>query len=100
MRKKDHVPFSQKFPSADPLGLKLLEKLLAFDPKDHPTTEEVVLCCCLKQKVRSLCNTLFEKTGVMLSDLLFADIEPLCLSQWASLARLYWAERQLWALFA
>jgi len=48
MRKKDPVPFSQKFPGADPLGLKLLEKLLAFDPKDRPTTEEVVLCCCLK----------------------------------------------------
>ena len=48
MRKKDPVPFSKKFPSADPLGLKLLEKLLAFDPKDRPTIEEVVLCCCLK----------------------------------------------------
>ena len=34
MRKKDPVPFSQKFPNADPLALKLLEKLLAFDPKD------------------------------------------------------------------
>jgi len=31
MRKKDPVPFSQKFPSA------------AFDPKDRPTAEEVVL---------------------------------------------------------
>ncbi|VAH23409.1 unnamed protein product [Triticum turgidum subsp. durum] len=43
MRKKDPVPFSQKFPNADPLGVKLLEKLLAFDPKDRPTAEEVVL---------------------------------------------------------
>ncbi|CAD6332733.1 unnamed protein product [Miscanthus lutarioriparius] len=42
MRKKDPVPFSQKFPSADPLALKLLEKLLAFDPKDRPTAEEAL----------------------------------------------------------
>jgi len=45
MRKKDPVPFSQKFPNADPLALKLLEKLLAFDPKDRPTAEEVFLWC-------------------------------------------------------
>ncbi|KAL4179713.1 hypothetical protein AMTRI_Chr13g88660 [Amborella trichopoda] len=32
MRKKHPVPFSQKFPNADPLALKLLERLLAFDP--------------------------------------------------------------------
>jgi mitogen-activated protein kinase 1/3 len=51
MRKKDPVPFSQKFPSADPLALKLLEKLLAFDPKDRLTAEEVVLCCCLILKL-------------------------------------------------
>ncbi|KAM3300496.1 hypothetical protein ACQJBY_041487 [Aegilops geniculata] len=42
MRKKDPVPFSQKFPNADPLGVKLLEKLLAFDPKDRPTAEEAL----------------------------------------------------------
>ncbi|KQK04695.1 hypothetical protein BRADI_2g15317v3 [Brachypodium distachyon] len=42
MRKKDPVPFSKKFPNADPLGLKLLEKLLAFDPKDRPTAEEAL----------------------------------------------------------
>ncbi|RWV97624.1 hypothetical protein GW17_00039573, partial [Ensete ventricosum] len=41
MRKKLSVPFSQKFPNADPLALKLLERLLAFDPKDRPTAEEV-----------------------------------------------------------
>jgi mitogen-activated protein kinase 1/3 len=51
MRKKDPVPFSQKFPSADPLALKLLEKLLVFDPKDRLTGEEVVLCCCLILKL-------------------------------------------------
>jgi hypothetical protein len=47
MENKDPVPFSQKFPIADPLALKLLEKLLAFDSKDRPTAEEVILCCCL-----------------------------------------------------
>lgn len=41
MRKKQPVPFTQKFPNADPLSLKLLERLLAFDPKDRPTAEEV-----------------------------------------------------------
>lgn len=43
MRKKQPIPFSQKFPHADPLALRLLERLLAFDPKDRPTAEEVVL---------------------------------------------------------
>lgn len=43
MRKKQPVPFSQKFPNADPLALRLLERLLAFDPKDRPTAEEVDL---------------------------------------------------------
>lgn len=43
MRKKQPVPFAQKFPNADPLALRLLERLLAFDPKDRPTAAEV--CC-------------------------------------------------------
>ncbi|MQL88437.1 hypothetical protein Taro_020993 [Colocasia esculenta] len=42
MRKKNPIPFSQKFPHVDPLALRLLEKLLAFDPKDRPTAEEGV----------------------------------------------------------
>ncbi|KAK6946580.1 Protein kinase domain, partial [Dillenia turbinata] len=42
MRKKSPVPFSQKFPKADPLALRLLERLLAFDPKDRPTAEEAL----------------------------------------------------------
>ncbi|KAG5017454.1 hypothetical protein JHK85_023590 [Glycine max] len=42
MRKKQPVPFAQKFPNADPLALRLLEKLLAFDPKDRPTAEEIL----------------------------------------------------------
>jgi serine/threonine protein kinase len=41
MRKKQPVPFSEKFPKADPLARDLLEKLLAFDPKDRPTAEQV-----------------------------------------------------------
>ncbi|KAJ0985938.1 hypothetical protein J5N97_004294 [Dioscorea zingiberensis] len=42
MRKKQPIPFSQKFPNADPLAIKLLERLLAFDPKDRPTAEEAL----------------------------------------------------------
>ncbi|XP_022736645.1 mitogen-activated protein kinase 9-like [Durio zibethinus] len=42
MRKKIPVPFSQKFPNVDPLALRLLERLLAFDPKDRPTAEEAL----------------------------------------------------------
>jgi serine/threonine protein kinase len=41
MRKKQPVPFSKKFPNVDPLALNLLERLLAFDPKDRPSAEEV-----------------------------------------------------------
>jgi len=40
MRKKQPVPFSERFPKADPTALKLLQRLLAFDPKDRPTAEE------------------------------------------------------------
>ncbi|KAL0844785.1 hypothetical protein Bca101_018031 [Brassica carinata] len=42
MRKKPPIPFTQKFPNADPLSLKLLERLLAFDPKDRPTAAEAL----------------------------------------------------------
>lgn len=42
MRKKQSVPLSQKFPYADPLALRLLERLLAFDPKDRPSAEEAL----------------------------------------------------------
>ncbi|KAI3963963.1 hypothetical protein MKX01_009645 [Papaver californicum] len=42
MRKKPPVPFSQKFPDADPLALQLLERLLAFDPKDRPSAEDAL----------------------------------------------------------
>ncbi|KAJ6709113.1 MITOGEN-ACTIVATED PROTEIN KINASE [Salix koriyanagi] len=42
MRKKQPIPLAQKFPNADPLALRLLERLLAFDPKDRPTAEEAL----------------------------------------------------------
>ncbi|KAK5778099.1 mitogen-activated protein kinase 9-like isoform X1 [Gossypium arboreum] len=42
MRRKQPVPFSHKFPNVDPLALCLLERLLAFDPKDRPTAEEAL----------------------------------------------------------
>ncbi|KAH9779449.1 mitogen-activated protein kinase 19 [Citrus sinensis] len=41
MRKKPPVPLFQKFPNVDPLALRLLQRLIAFDPKDRPTAEEV-----------------------------------------------------------
>jgi serine/threonine protein kinase len=44
MRKKQPVPFSERFPKADPAALKLLQRLLAFDPKDRPTAEEASIC--------------------------------------------------------
>ncbi|CAH9122246.1 unnamed protein product [Cuscuta epithymum] len=42
MRRKRPIPFCQKFPNADPLALRLLEKMLAFDPKDRPNAEEAL----------------------------------------------------------
>lgn len=42
MRKKKPIPFSQKFPNADPSALRLLEKMLAFEPKDRPNAEEAL----------------------------------------------------------
>ncbi|XWS30083.1 hypothetical protein CRYUN_Cryun24cG0087900 [Craigia yunnanensis] len=42
MRKKHPVPFEQKFPNADPLAVRLLQRLLAFDLKDRPTAEEAL----------------------------------------------------------
>ena len=43
MRRKRPIPLTQKFPNADPLALCLLEKMLAFDPKDRPSAEEVYI---------------------------------------------------------
>jgi len=43
MGKKQPVPFSKKFPNIDPLALRILERLLTFDPKNRPSAEEVGL---------------------------------------------------------
>lgn len=42
MRKKQPVPFSQKFVNVDPLALRLLQRMLSFDPKDRPSSEEAL----------------------------------------------------------
>ncbi|KAF8392487.1 hypothetical protein HHK36_022829 [Tetracentron sinense] len=42
MRKKKPISFSQKFPKTDPLALRLLERMLAFEPKDRPSAEEAL----------------------------------------------------------
>ncbi|RWR95362.1 mitogen-activated protein kinase 15-like protein isoform X1 [Cinnamomum micranthum f. kanehirae] len=42
MHRKRPIPFSQKFPNADPLALRLLERMLAFEPRDRPTAEEAL----------------------------------------------------------
>ncbi|CAN8235015.1 unnamed protein product [Cochlearia groenlandica] len=42
MRKKQPVPFSKRLPKADPSALRLLQRLIAFDPKDRPSAEEAL----------------------------------------------------------
>ncbi|XP_024966684.1 mitogen-activated protein kinase 15-like [Cynara cardunculus var. scolymus] len=42
MRRKKPVTFSEKFLDVDPLALRLLQRLLAFDPKDRPTAEQAL----------------------------------------------------------
>ncbi|KAL6620749.1 hypothetical protein ACP70R_035888 [Stipagrostis hirtigluma subsp. patula] len=42
MRKKPKVPFTKKFPGVDPMALHLLERLLAFDPKERPSAAEAL----------------------------------------------------------
>ncbi|KAL6594688.1 hypothetical protein ACP70R_048426 [Stipagrostis hirtigluma subsp. patula] len=42
MRRKKPIPFTQKFPNADPRALSLLERMLAFEPKDRPSAEEAL----------------------------------------------------------
>ncbi|KAK6134459.1 hypothetical protein DH2020_031798 [Rehmannia glutinosa] len=39
---KRPVPFAEKFPNGDPLALKLLQRMLAFDPKDRPSAAEAL----------------------------------------------------------
>ncbi|KAJ8755704.1 hypothetical protein K2173_022690 [Erythroxylum novogranatense] len=42
MRRKQPVPFAQRFPKADPLAVRLLNRLLAFDPNDRLTAEQAL----------------------------------------------------------
>ncbi|XP_051151824.1 mitogen-activated protein kinase 19-like [Andrographis paniculata] len=42
MKKKYPMSFTHKFPNLDPLALKLLQRMLAFDPKDRPSAEEAL----------------------------------------------------------
>ncbi|KAG6391618.1 hypothetical protein SASPL_149375 [Salvia splendens] len=42
MRRKAPIPLSQRFPDVDPLALRLLQRLIAFDPKDRPSAEEAL----------------------------------------------------------
>lgn len=42
MRKKPGIPFEQYFPKADKGALRLLWRLLAFDPAERPTAEEAL----------------------------------------------------------
>lgn len=48
MRKKQPVAFAEKFANSDPLAIRLLQRLLAFDPKDRPTAEQVAFFILLK----------------------------------------------------
>uniref|UniRef100_M8CLX6 Uncharacterized protein n=1 Tax=Aegilops tauschii TaxID=37682 RepID=M8CLX6_AEGTA len=42
MKRKHPIPFPSMFCNADPQAVRLLERLLAFDPKDRPTAEEAL----------------------------------------------------------
>ncbi|KAL0541252.1 hypothetical protein IC582_021294 [Cucumis melo] len=48
MKKKSAVPFSRRFPKVDRTAICLLERLLAFNPKDRPSVVEVVADPCFK----------------------------------------------------
>ena len=41
MRKKPPQNLMAKFPMAEPAAVKLIERMLAFDPAHRPTAEEV-----------------------------------------------------------
>jgi len=42
MRKKPGIPFEVHFPKADKGALRLLKRMLAFDPSERPTSEEAL----------------------------------------------------------
>jgi serine/threonine protein kinase len=71
MRKKPAVPLTQKFPKAEPLALKLLERLLAFDPKDRLSAEEVRT----RQPLTLLINYIYASFNVIkLHFIFFPDV--------------------------
>ncbi|XP_021896301.1 mitogen-activated protein kinase 17 isoform X3 [Carica papaya] len=67
MRKKPPIPFSRRFPDVDPLALRLLERLVAFDPKDRPTAEEALA----DPYFRGLANLNYEPSRKPISKLEF-----------------------------
>uniref|UniRef100_A0A0D9YCC5 mitogen-activated protein kinase n=1 Tax=Oryza glumipatula TaxID=40148 RepID=A0A0D9YCC5_9ORYZ len=71
MRKKPRVPFSQKFPGADPMALHLLERLLAFDPKDRPTAAELCIKALTDPYFTGLANSEREPIAQPISKLEF-----------------------------
>lgn len=50
MRKKTPFSLVEKFPNTDPLALGLLQRLIAFDPRDRPTVEEVMFYLSINSK--------------------------------------------------
>ncbi|KAK4484163.1 hypothetical protein RD792_011384 [Penstemon davidsonii] len=42
LRKKPPVSLTQKFPNIDPMALRLLQRLVAFDPRDRPSADEAL----------------------------------------------------------
>ena len=42
MKKKDGTSFESHFPKAESKALKLLKRMLAFDPSDRPSAEEAL----------------------------------------------------------
>ena len=71
MRRKPQVPFTQKFPHVDPLALRLLERLLAFDPKDRPSAEEVVFRNSNILPLKLFLNTLSKERSLCSMFLIF-----------------------------
>ncbi|KAL8167615.1 hypothetical protein V2J09_009114 [Rumex salicifolius] len=76
MRKKNPVPFSQKFPNVDPLALRLLERMLSFDPRHRPTAEEALA----DPYFRGLAKAEREPASQQISKLEF-EFERLCLTK-------------------
>ncbi|XP_010553884.1 PREDICTED: mitogen-activated protein kinase 17-like [Tarenaya hassleriana] len=67
MRRKEPVPFSQKFLNVDPVALRLLQRLIAFDPKDRPSAEEALA----DPYFEGLANVVYEPSRKPISNLEF-----------------------------